>query len=110
MDTNFTPTAEQTAAVEAAKTGGNLVITACAGSGKTSTLRLIADAVAPKRCMYVAYNKAIQLDAAASFPSNVTCKTAHSLAYGAVGHRYRARLNSKRLTGRMLARVLDIED
>jgi hypothetical protein len=109
----FTPTDEQIAAVRASLSTGNLVITACAGSGKTSTLRLIAFAMHlcfAARGTYIAYNKAIQLDAAASFPANVTCKTAHSLAYGAVGHRYRARLNAKRLTGRMLARIMDIED
>lgn len=105
----FNPTAEQTAAVEAAKTGENLVITACAGSGKTSTLRLIADALAPKKGVYIAYNKAIATDAAASFPSNVTCRTAHSFAYRAVGHRYRSRLNAPRMTGRQLADVLGID-
>lgn len=109
-DTNFTPTPEQTAAVEAALTGENLVITACAGSGKTSTLRLIADALAPARGTYIAYNKAIQLDAAASFPSNVACRTAHSLAYGAVGKHYQARLKARRMTGKQLAQVMEIED
>ena len=107
---NFTPTAEQVAAVEAAKTGENLVITACAGSGKTSTLRLIADALAPARGTYIAYNKAIQTDAAKSFPANVQCRTAHSLAFRAVGVKYQSRLKAKRLTGRMLARIMDIED
>lgn len=76
------PTAEQQAIVDAALTGDSLVIEAGAGTGKTSTLKLIADALAPKRGLYLAYNKAIQTDAAASFPSNVQCKTAHSLAYG----------------------------
>jgi hypothetical protein len=107
---NFNPTPEQAAAVEAAKTGENLVITACAGSGKTSTLRLIADALAPARGTYIAYNKAIQLDAAASFPSNVSCRTAHSLAFGAVGKHYMPRLKARRMTGRQLAQTLDIED
>lgn len=108
-NSGFTPTHEQAAAVEAAKTGENLVITACAGSGKTSTLRLIADALAPKTGVYIAYNKAIATDAAASFPPNVTCRTAHSFAYRAVGHRYKGRLNAPRMTGRQLADVLGID-
>ncbi len=106
---SFDPTPEQTAAVAAALTGENLVITAGAGAGKTSTLRLIADALAPARGVYIAYNKAIATDAAASFPANVTCRTAHSFAYRAVGHRYAKRLRGGRMTGRQLAAVLDIE-
>lgn len=105
---SFTPTAEQQSAIDAALTGENLVITAGAGSGKTSTLRLIADALAPKQGVYIAYNKAIATDAAKSFPANVTCRTAHSFAYRAVGHRYKARLNAGRMTGRQIANALDI--
>jgi superfamily I DNA/RNA helicase len=105
----FDPTPEQQAAIAAAKTGENLVITAGAGSGKTSTLRLIADALAPKRGIYIAYNKAIATDAAKSFPSNVTCRTAHSFAFRAVGFEYKAKLNARRMTGRQLAVALDIE-
>lgn len=78
----FAPTAEQQACIDAAITGKSTVIEAGAGSGKTSTLRLIAEAVAPRRLLYLAYNKAIQTDAERSFPDNVTCKTAHSVAYG----------------------------
>ncbi len=106
---SFTPTAEQQAAVAAAQTGRNLVITAGAGSGKTSTLKLIADALDPMSGCYIAYNKAIATDAAKSFPSNVVARTAHSFAYRAVGHRYRERLNAPRMTGRQIASVLDID-
>ena len=104
-----TPTAEQDRAVAAAKTGENLVITAGAGTGKTSTLRLIAEALAPRRGVYIAYNKAIQVDASKSFPRNVECRTAHSLAFRAVGKHYKAKLNAKRLTGRQIAALLDID-
>ncbi len=106
---SFSPTPQQIAAVEAAKTGENLVITAGAGSGKTSTLRLIADALAPKKGVYIAYNKAIATDAAGSFPANVTCRTAHSFAYRAVGHQFAARLKSPRCTGRILASLIGID-
>jgi hypothetical protein len=105
----FTPTAEQDRAVAAAKTGENLVITAGAGTGKTSTLRLIADALAPRKGVYIAYNKAIQVDASKSFPRNVECRTAHSLAFRAVGKDYKSKLNAKRLTGRQIAALLDID-
>lgn len=105
---NFKNTPEQDDAVTKAKTGRNVVITAGAGSGKTSTLKLISDALAPKKGIYIAYNKAIATDAAKSFPANVTCRTAHSFAYRAVGHRYRARLNGGRITARETARILGV--
>jgi hypothetical protein len=78
----ITYTAEQVAIIEAARKGRNLVVTAVAGSGKTTTLKGIAEAVAPRACLYLAYNKAIQKDAEASMPGNVLSKTAHSVAYG----------------------------
>lgn len=105
----FDPTPEQLAAVAAAKTGENLVITAGAGSGKTSTLKLIADALAPRKGIYIAYNKAIATDAQKAFPKNVECRTAHSFAYRAIGHAYQTRLKSTRVTGRQLADLLGID-
>lgn len=63
-------------------------IEAGAGTGKTTTLRGIAEAKRDKRQLYVAFNKSIQVEASRKFPSNVTCKTAHSLAYGAIGRDY----------------------
>lgn len=107
---SFTPTAEQHEAIAAAKTGGNLVIEAGAGSGKTSTLKLVSDALAPKRGLYVAYNKAIQVDASKSFPSNVTCKTSHALAFATHGRIYIDRIkNGGRVTARMVADRLGID-
>src|SRR5207248_1337744 len=82
---NLKPTAEQQAILDAAATGGTVAISAAAGSGKTSTLRMIAAARPDARMLYVAFNKAIQLEADGSFPSNVACKTAalanHLLPY-----------------------------
>lgn len=93
--TDLKPTQEQQAVIDAAKGGGNLVIQAGAGTGKTSTLELISTAM-PKSSLYVAYNKAIATDAASRFPRFVTCKTSHSLAFAAVGRRFAHRLNSGR--------------
>lgn len=58
----------------------------------TSTLSAIAKAMPNKRILYIAFNKSIAEDAKGKFPSNVTCKTTHSLAYAAVGHAYSNRL------------------
>lgn len=96
MSAGRTPTAEQSAIVKAFGTGRNLAIEAGAGTGKTSTLKMLAAAAPRRRGVYVAYNKAIASDAQREFPDSVKCATAHSLAYGAVGRLYRGRLNGPR--------------
>jgi superfamily I DNA/RNA helicase len=84
-------TDEQIAVVDACKDGRALVVEAGAGTGKTSTLRAAASAMAGRRILYLAYNKTTQLSAQRSFPRNVTAKTAHSLAHKALrdGHKKR---------------------
>lgn len=88
-------TDEQKAAAEAFRTGDHLVLQAGAGSGKTTTLDMLARTT-QRRGRYFAYNRTIAQDARSRFPSTVTCKTAHALAYAAVGHRYTRRLNAPR--------------
>lgn len=102
------PTPEQQAIVDAFAKGQALVIEAGAGTGKTSTLDLLGRATG-KRCLYVAYNKSIASDASKRFSANVTCSTAHSLAYRSVGHRYRPRLDGKRMPAREIARLLECQ-
>ncbi|MFD0884610.1 UvrD-helicase domain-containing protein [Streptosporangium algeriense] len=101
------PTPEQAAILTAAQTGQDLVIEAGAGTGKTSTLKMVAAATG-RRALYLAYNKAIAQDAASSFPSHVQCRTAHSLAFQAVGHAYQHRLNAPRVPARQVAAILGI--
>lgn len=105
------PTAEQLAAIDAAKTGDNLTIEAGAGTGKTSTLRLISEALPEKRICYLAYNASIAKESAATFPSNAECRTAHSVAYRWTAREWghenlRARLSSPRMPARETARIL----
>ncbi|MFD7232136.1 UvrD-helicase domain-containing protein [Streptomyces sp. NPDC059881] len=88
-------TDEQTAAADRFHAGDHLVLQAGAGTGKTTTLAVLADGTR-RRGRYLAYNRAIAQDAATRFPNTVTCKTAHALAYTAVGHQYCARLNAPR--------------
>ena len=57
-----------------------LSIQACAGSGKTYTLKQIALANPNKRFLYLAFNKAIVVESKGKFPKNVEVKTLHSLA------------------------------
>lgn len=92
------PTPEQSTAVDAFRRGDHMVLQAGAGTGKTTTLAMLA-AATTMRGRYIAFNKSIAADAAHRFPGNVLCKTAHSLAFGAVGHRYAARMNAPRVPG-----------
>lgn len=91
----FTPTAEQDAILAAFTDGKDLVIQAGAGTGKTTTLRLLANST-PRYGTYLAFNKAIQLSAAQSMPSTVRCKTAHGLAYQEYGNQFAARMKANR--------------
>ncbi|MGK5544979.1 UvrD-helicase domain-containing protein [Streptomyces sp. URMC 127] len=102
------PTKEQQAAREVFASGRDLALVAGAGTGKTSTLILMG-AATRKRGLYVAFNRAIADDARGRFGSNVECRTAHSLAFRAVGHHYRERLDaSARIPAKHTARLLDI--
>ncbi|MFJ3804298.1 UvrD-helicase domain-containing protein [Streptomyces sp. NPDC090088] len=88
-------TDEQTAAADAFRAGDHLALQAGAGTGKTTTLAFLARAT-DRRGRYLAYNRTIAQDARTRFPTTVQCKTAHALAYAAVGHRYTRRLNAPR--------------
>lgn len=96
MAEKFAPTEEQQAALDAFAEGNHMVIEAGAGTGKTSTLKLLANSVDDSG-IYVAYNRAIADDARATFPDNVQCATAHSFAFRAVGKDYEHRLNAPRI-------------
>ncbi|MER6077352.1 UvrD-helicase domain-containing protein [Streptomyces sp. NPDC001833] len=90
-----TPAEEQTAAADAFQAGHHLVLQAGAGTGKTTTLALLA-AGTNRRGRYLAFNREIARAAATRFPRTVRCTTAHATAYAAVGHRYTHRLNGPR--------------
>lgn len=74
--------------------GKKLVVVAFAGTGKTTTLIKYAIKNPTLRILYIAYNKAIADESTEKFPNNVTCMTAHSLAYQAIGKEYRAKLKA----------------
>jgi AAA domain/UvrD-like helicase C-terminal domain len=102
------PTEEQRRARDAFAAGGDLAVVAGAGTGKTSTLMLMA-AATRRRGLYLAFNRATADDARRRFGPNVECRTAHSLAFAAVGRTYRDRLNSSaRIPSAQTARILGI--
>src|SRR4051812_31130338 len=110
--TNFTPTDEQVAALDAFATGEDMVLEAGAGTGKTSTLKLMADST-DRRGVYLAYNRAIADDAKGDFPRTVKVGTAHSFAYRAIVNSpdyswMRGRLNGGRVPSKVAVQILGI--
>lgn len=79
-------------------------VVAYAGSGKTTTLKYVADVLNEQgeNGLYIAFNRDIVNEALKKMPENIKSSTAHSLAYRAVGVHYKHRLNT-RLTGKRLA-------
>lgn len=73
-------TAEQAQAVERFLTKQSLKINAFAGTGKTTTLRVMGEAT-ERRGLYLAFNRSVADYASRLFPSNVECRTIHSLAF-----------------------------
>lgn len=101
------PTPEQDNAITVFTTGRHLVLQAGAGSGKTSTLEMLAQRTR-RRGRYIAFNKSIVTEAKRRFPRTVACCTGHSLAFRAVGHLFQARLNGPRIPGAQLANRIGI--
>ena len=83
----FKPTAEQEQAIEAFSTGESLKINAYAGSGKTSTLQLLAHST-PRKGQYLAFNRKIVEDSRDKFPSQVHSATTHALAFRRLSGKY----------------------
>ena len=81
------PTEEQQAAVDKFLTGRPLKITAFAGTGKTTTLRMLAQA-SHSRGIYLAFNRAAADEARNTFPRSADCQTTHAIAFRAMIPRY----------------------
>lgn len=97
------PTSEQSEAIDAFLKGGSLKINAYAGTGKTSTLEMLAHATT-SRGQYIAFNRDIVRDAKEKFPESVNCSTTHGLAFRATPTRYRS--CSEKMTGKVNANKL----
>ena len=77
----ISPTVEQKKILDALDKSSSLKIKAFAGSGKTTTLKMIAEKYRDKKILYLAFNRAISEEAKRKFPENVRVSTVHSLAY-----------------------------
>lgn len=82
----FTPTDEQLAAVEEAKSrSNNFQLRALAGAAKTSTLVLMAEALPSTSILCLAFNKKIAVEMAERLPTNCESMTLNSLGHRAWG-------------------------
>lgn len=107
--TGLTPTTEQAAILDLAKTlgkGNVLVIQAGAGTGKTSTLKML-EGVLNGLGQYTAFNSSLVKESASKF-KRAACNTTHSLAFRAVGKKYAKRLNCGRVRSERIAEMLGI--
>lgn len=80
-------TAQQELAAQMIEASPFSKVRALAGTGKTTLLR----GTAPRlrgRGIYLAYNNATAAEARQSFPQSVDCRTAHSIAFEAVGKHF----------------------
>ena len=87
------PTPEQSAIIEATRSRASLMVNALAGTGKTTTLTMLAAALPPEPTLALAFNKKIKEELAERFPPNFTIMTMNGL-----GHRaWAGTLNKKKL-------------
>jgi hypothetical protein len=107
----YKPTQEQLAAIEHFQLGKPFKITAFAGTGKTSTLQLLA-ADRKEQGLYLAFNRSIASEAKLKFPKTVDCRTTHSIAWRTVqpSHRFSTGKMSTGLHSNQLAETLELKD
>ena len=84
-------------------------VNAFAGTGKTTLLKGYTLARPNTKFLYVCFNKAIQEEAQRKFPPWVNCRTIHSLAYAAIGRKYRHKLIPS-LKAVVAAQALGLDD
>jgi hypothetical protein len=107
-------TDQQTDIVQAVHEGhAKVVAEALAGTGKTSTLKALADSMPRRPGVYLAFNKSVKLEAERKFPEWVHVTTAHGLAYQAIGKQYGHRLpgnpSASRLSANQMAKMMKVK-
>ena len=110
----LSPTAEQQKILDAFQTGSDLVIEAGAGTGKTATLKMIAEST-DRKGLYLVYNRKAAQDAKKKFAdTNTEAVTTHALANKAIRAqggpiaRLLNRLNGNRVPSKDAIRLLGI--
>ena len=98
-DAAFPPTQEQLDIINAVLEGKNVAVQALAGTGKTSTLEIIANRIKAKfgqksRVLYIAFNTSVRNEAALRMPDNVESRTGDSLAWRATAKSLKDKLGN----------------
>ncbi|MBT8226212.1 MAG: AAA family ATPase, partial [Dactylosporangium sp.] len=89
----FPPTEQQQAIIDAYLAGKSIAVQALAGTGKTATLLMLANARPDARIAYIAFNRSIADEAQRKFGRNVRAETSHAFAReGLVGTPIQAKL------------------
>ena len=89
---SFTPTEEQHAIESGYKENRFVTIQAKSGSGKTSTLYMLANGTNDS-ILYLAFNKSMAEEARRKMPPNVMCRTLHSICYQRLPQNLRHKLS-----------------
>ena len=83
----LTPTPEQEAILKAQ--GRRIRINARAGTGKTTSLKMLAQHYPNQRILYLVFNRKAREEARSHFPKHVDPMTVHSLAYRHEGYKWK---------------------
>lgn len=74
---------EQAMFVKYAIEGKNILVNACIGSGKTTSIQYLCNEMSEKKILYLTYNKLLKLDAKKKIKNkNVVVQNYHGFAYG----------------------------
>ncbi len=98
----FDLTKEQSLILSSLRELNELKIFAFAGTGKTTTLKAVAEAYPEAKILYLAFNKSIEKEAKNKFPRNVEVKTVHALAYKFVGRFYQVQNSNAAVVSELL--------
>ena len=104
----LSPTPEQQYIIAAAKSPSSIMINALAGTGKTTTLQMLASVLPSEPILALAFNKKIKEELEKRFPSNFTVMTMNGLGHRAWGktiNKPRMLIDDKKL-GRLTTEAL----
>jgi DNA helicase-2/ATP-dependent DNA helicase PcrA len=100
----FVPSPRQSAIAEKMAQPGNILVQACAGSGKTTTMVWLAGMIpAHMRVLALSFNKSIADELSTRMPAHVRSATMHSVGFGMV----RKAQKSVRLDDKKLLNIID---
>jgi hypothetical protein len=112
----YPPTRQQQDVIDHVLAKKDVVVTAKAGTGKTSTLEALARRLQAEepgtRALYIAFNSSVQAEAEGRMPDNVESRTGHSLGVVWAGRGLSKRLDdkdAKALKPDQAARILGIK-